>query len=119
MFLWGYFGFAVSAIILWLITIRVTRNEEGLDWLDCAGWVAGSYVGAFAVRGLGYLLHLPEVVTLVLAIIAGLTVLDWFLRGQYGQENATKIIAIFIAIRILFALPWIIVWFLSLKDVNP
>ena len=119
MFLWGYFSFAISAIVLWVITIRVTRNEEGLDWWDCALWIGGAHVAALVVRAFGYFAHLPEALTLVLQIVTGLAVLDWFLKGQYGKEKAFEIVAIFVGVRILFALPWVLMWLLSLPDTNP
>ena len=116
MFLGAYIGFLFSGIVLWLITIRVTRDEEGLDWWDCALWVGGSYVAALVVRLLTSWMHLPDVVRIVLGIIVGLAVLDWFLRGQYGKEKAFEIVAIFVGIRILFALPWIIMWYVSVTN---
>ena len=116
MFLWAYLSVGFSAILLWFITIRVTRNEEGSDWWDCAMWVAGAYVVGFVVRGLTYVVHLPEPIGLVLQIIVGLAVLDWFLRGQYGKEKAFEIVAIFLGVRILFALPWVIMWYVSINN---
>ncbi len=113
MFLGAYIGFLFSGVLLWLITIRVTRDEEGLDWWDCAMWVAGSYFAAFVVRILTSWIHLPDVVQLVLEIIVGLAVLDWFLRGQFGKKMAFEIIAIYLGIRVLVALPWLIVWYMS------
>jgi hypothetical protein len=119
MFLGAYIGFLFSGILLWFITIRVTRDEEGLDWWDCALWVAGAYVAALAVHILTSWIHLPGAIQLVLEILAGLAVLDWFLRGQFGKTKAFEIIAIFIGIRILFALPWIAMWVVSVYDTNP
>ena len=113
MFLWGYFGVLFSAILLWIITIRVTKDEQGLDWWDCLRWVAGAYVAGLAVRVLCHVVHLPDVVGLVLQIIVGLTVLDRILAGQFGGEQALRIVIYYAGIRVLFALPFLLMWYLS------
>ena len=99
--------------MLWYIIVRVTKSEEGLDYWDAGRWVAGAYLAGFAVRVLTHAAGLPDVLAVVLQIIVGLTVLDWLLKGQYGGEQAFRIVTIFVGVRILFALPWLLVWYLS------
>ena len=113
MFLWAYFGFIFSAILLWIIIIRVTKDEYGPDWWDAARWIAGAYLAAFAVRLIAMAIGLPEVIALVLYVIVGLTVLDLTLKGQYGGEQAIRIVLIYVVVRVIFAVPWVLMWYLS------
>ena len=105
MFMWGYIRFLLSAVVLWFIIIRITKDEQGVDWQDAAKWLAYSYLASIAAFGLAVLVGVPPMVAALPSLGIGVIVLAYVLKAQYGGDKTAHIIIAYLVVRLIFSLP--------------